>query len=114
MKDMTFIRGNIICANCTLDEARRAEPKAGNLYEFEHDLGQVVVNVEAIDDRARWESIVGLTQELQARAEEREFRKLMAEENLFKEVEIGGILHSTRAFDIASIAVEPEYPVARR
>lgn len=105
MKDMTLIRGNVVCANCSLDEARQARPDLGNLYVLQHDLGKVVLNINAVDDRARWESVVGLTHELQARAEEGEFRKLMAEENLFKEVEIAGVLRSTRAFDIANVAV---------
>jgi hypothetical protein len=106
MKDMTFIRGNIVCAGCTLDEARKAHKDRHSLYELEYKDGRVVVDVNWVDDAPRWDSIVGPSRRLWVRAEDKVLRKLTAEENLFKEVEISGVLRSTRTFDIADVTIK--------
>jgi len=49
--------------------------------------------------------LVGLSHQLSARAPDRVFEELMAEENLFKQVEVTGLLRSNRTFDISQVRV---------
>ncbi|MEW6297926.1 MAG: hypothetical protein AB1671_09340 [Thermodesulfobacteriota bacterium] len=115
MRGMTRITGTLVCAECSLEEARRANPDMHDLYVFDHDLGQAVIQVNQVLDSAgrgssesivgsRWEAITWYP-ELAVRAPGEEFRKLLAEENMFKEVQITGILRSTRTLDVMNIDV---------
>jgi hypothetical protein len=63
------------------------------------------MKIDTIDERARWESILGLSDRISVRAPDSLFRELTAEENLFKEVEIVGLLRNTRTLDIGDITV---------
>jgi hypothetical protein len=54
-------------------------------------------------EHMRWEAIAGLSHKLAARAPERVLDELTAEENLFKEVIVLGLLRSTNTFDISSV-----------
>jgi hypothetical protein len=97
------ITGKIICVDCSADEVRRGPSRPGSLYEFDSNEGRVVINVTHVNNRARWEAIAGLTQELTIRAPEPILEELTAEENLFREVEITGLLRSTRVVDVGGI-----------
>jgi len=63
------------------------------------------MKVDTINERARWEGILGLSHQLAVRAQDRLFQKLTAEENLFKEVEITGLLRNTRTLDIGDVTI---------
>lgn len=115
MRGMTQITGTIVCAACDLEQARRANPEMHDLYLLEHDLGQAVLQVNQVRNSAnrgasesivgsRWEAITWYPQ-LAVRAPEEEFQKLLAEENLFKEVQITGLLRSTRTLDVTDVTV---------
>jgi hypothetical protein len=58
-----------------------------------------------VNEAARWESIVGLSRQLLARAPVSLFRQLVAEENLFKEVVILGLLQSNQTLDNGEIKI---------
>jgi hypothetical protein len=107
------ITGSVVCVGCTLDEVRAAQPNLGGLYTLRHEKGQVVMQVYAVDDAARWESLVGLSHQLSMRAPDRVFQELTAEENLFKEVTITGLLRGTRTLDISEIMI-PGPSIAER
>jgi hypothetical protein len=108
LRGMTRFTGEVVCVGCSLEEARSVQRYAGNLYALQHPEGQVVVRVDSFYDaaeHARWESIAGLSHQLAARAPDRVFAELMAEENLFKQVEVTGLLRSNRTFDIGQVRV---------
>jgi hypothetical protein len=109
LRGMTQLRGEIVCVGCSLGEARAARRNAGNLYLLQLNNGeQTVRRVDSFFDPAehkRWEDIAGLSHRLSARAPERVLDELTAEENLFKEVTVTGLLRGTRTFDIGSVRV---------
>ena len=90
LRGITQLRGSVVCVGCSLEEVQAARPHLTGLYEFRHEQGRVVMEVDTINERARWENILGLSHQLAVRAQDRLFQKLTAEENLFKEVEITG------------------------
>ena len=108
LRGITQFTGHVVCVECDLEEARQAQPDLTDLYQLNHEQGQVVMQVESFSDSAehrRWESIVGLSHQLHARAADSVFEELTAEENLFKEMTITGLLRSTRTLDIESVKV---------
>ena len=49
-KGLVKLRASVVCANCTLDEARAAHPDLTDLYELRHEQGQVVIRVSSVDN----------------------------------------------------------------
>ena len=39
------IKGNVVCADCSLEEARNAQPRGSNLYQLTHKQGQMVMEI---------------------------------------------------------------------
>jgi hypothetical protein len=58
----------------------------------------------SIDDPQLW-SYFAWPQQIRVRAEDKLFRQLAAEQNLFKEVEVTGLLRNTRTLDMFSVKV---------
>lgn len=111
LRGVTEFTGHIVCVNCSLQEARAAQPHLTKLYQFTHvnpEQGQVVIQVETFLDPAeqmRWDSIVGPSHQLQMRATDNTIKALTAEENLFKTLTITGLLRSTSVLDIHRVEV---------
>lgn len=84
-------------------EARRAQPEERKLYQLSYNQGQVVMKISMVNNSALFD-VIGGSLRLSVRAPESMLRQLGAEENLFKEMEITGVLH-TRTIDVASITV---------
>jgi hypothetical protein len=51
---LLHIKGNVVCAGCSLEEARKAQPNEHQLYEFMHQRGQVVMKVSSVNDSQMW------------------------------------------------------------
>ena len=103
-RGMMKIRGNVVCAGCSLEEARKAQPNEHQLYELIHRRGQVVMKVSSVDDAQMWGHFIWPPW-ISVRAKDRVFQQLTAEENLFKEVEITGLLNNSRTLDIFSVTI---------
>jgi hypothetical protein len=102
-RGMTLIKGNVLCSGCELTEVRKAQPGLPHLYQLTHRQGQVVLQVKTINGSGLWEAPQSPL--FAVRAKDEVFRQLTAEENLTKEVEIAGIIRSTRTLDIATVTV---------
>jgi hypothetical protein len=48
------LRGTVLCATCTLEEERKAQPHEHDLYELRHRQGQVVLQVSWVNNWQRW------------------------------------------------------------
>jgi hypothetical protein len=96
--------GNVVCARCSLEKIRPTQSDQGQLYQFTHAQGTVVIRVRSVNDSPTWRYF-GRPSEIPVRARDEVFRKLMAEENLFKDVEIEGALSTTKALDIFEITI---------
>ena len=113
-RGMVVIQGEIVCAHCTLVEARNTYPDQNNLYEFRHEEGKVVMEVMSVNNTAnepldselagRWADIAEPPQ-LAVRAEDQVWEKLLAKENLKKEVQLTGILRPSRTLDVKKIVI---------
>ena len=101
------ITGSVVCAQCNLEEIRPSQSDQGQLYQFIHERGTVVVRVRSVNDALTWRYF-GWPSEIQVRAQDEVFGKLTAEENLFKEVEINGALSTTKALDIFDVTIHGE------
>jgi hypothetical protein len=98
------LRGTVVCAKCTLDEVRQAQPNEQALYELTHRQGQVVLKVTWVNNSQQWRLLASPPRPW-VRAKDGVFQQLTAEENLMKEVEIHGLLHHTRTLDIFEVTV---------
>jgi hypothetical protein len=98
------ITGNVVCAQCSLEKIRPTQSDQGQLYQFTHAQGAVVIRVRSVNDSPTWRYF-GRPSEIPVRARGEVFRQLMAEENLLKDVEITGALSTTHALDIFEITI---------
>jgi hypothetical protein len=112
-KGLVKLRANIVCANCSLEEAQAVHPSMNDLYELTHDRGKVVIRVSSVNNSTSsedeevsglWKDI-GQPPQLTVRAEDSVFQKLVDEKNRTKEMEITGVLRTTRTLDITDITV---------
>lgn len=108
LQRLTEFTGQVVCVRCTLEEVRKARPHLFNLYQFNHEGEQIVMQIDSFadpSDRHYWQSVVGLADMVSVRTADHLFEELTAEENLFKEMTVTGILHSTRTLDVGSVRV---------
>ena len=103
-RSMVQIKGRVICARCSLDEVRQAQPNERQLYQLSHKHGQVVMKVTAVNDAAMFDALARPPR-LWVRAADSLLQQLSAEENLFKEMEITGLLSNTRTLDMFSVTI---------
>ena len=109
LRGITQFTARVVGVRCDLATVRQAQPGLNRLYQLNHERGQMVMRVESFSDSAehrRWESIVGLSHQLNGRAPDAVLQELTAEENLFKLMTITGLLRSSRTLDIDSVKVE--------
>jgi hypothetical protein len=97
------IKGKVVCAGCRLDEVRKTQPNEHALYQLTHKRGQIVMQVKEVND-TRWSSLVWPPL-LWVRAKDSVFQQLTAEENLMREVELTGLLRSSRTLDIFVVTI---------
>jgi hypothetical protein len=98
------ITGSVICAKCDLNEVRSTQASADQLYQFTHAQGSLVIRVWTVNDAPSWRYF-GWPSEIAVRARDEVFQQLIAEENLFKGVELEGALSTTRALDIFAVRI---------
>src|SRR5262249_37363943 len=98
------ITGKIVCTGCSLDEVSNAQPNLYHLHQLTHRRGQLVMEVQTVNDSQRWSALTWPPR-LWVRANEQILQELAAEENLLKEVEINGLLNNSRTLDVFDVTV---------
>jgi hypothetical protein len=101
-EDAIEIHGRVLCTACSLDEFRHTQPQESDLYQLSYNGGQLVMQIDKVSTARRWQHVV-TTPRVWVRGEPGLLQKLTAEANLFKELEIQGILSNTRTLDITSL-----------
>jgi hypothetical protein len=100
--------GEVLCVGCTLSELQAAQP--GNwqtLHQLTHRLGEVVMQVDTVNDSRLWH--VGMLHpQILVQAENYLFQRLTAEENLFRKVAIIGLLSNAQMLEIFHVTVLPD------
>jgi hypothetical protein len=104
-RGMVTITGSVVCSQCNLEEARKAQPYENHFYQLSHRRGRIVMKVTAVDRQAMFESIVWPPL-LWVRGEDRLLARLGAEENLFKEMSIVGTVGNSRTLDVYAITIK--------
>ena len=99
------LTGKFLCTGCSLEEVSKAQPTQHHLYQLTNRRGQLVMEVQMINDSQRWSALTWPPR-LWVRANEQILQKLGAEENLFKEVELTGLLNNSRTLDVFDLTVK--------
>lgn len=102
-RGITQIRGKVLCADCNLTDVRRDQSNTHNLYQVTYLGGQLVFQLEWANEPQRWTDLVS-SPLLHARGKASLFQQLTAEENLYREVEITGLLRDTQTLDIGEVS----------
>jgi hypothetical protein len=103
-REISQITGKVVCTGCNLEEVRKVQPGQNHLYQFNHKRGQLVMEVSSVDDAHRWRTLAWPPR-LWIRTSDQLLQKLTAEENLFKEVGITGIIGNSRTLDVFDVMV---------
>jgi len=94
----------VVCVGCRVDEVQKAHPELANLYLLQHGQDQAVLEVTKVSDPQWWVTIV-FPHQLLVRSKDEVFAELTAEKNLFKKVEISGLLRKDRVLDVSSVTI---------
>ena len=104
-RGITEFTGKVICVGCTLKEVQEAHPDQQDFYQLTHRQGQVVMEVQTKREPQVW-SYFALPPRLAVRCQDELFAQLTAEKNLFKEVEVTGLLRNMRTLDMFDVTVK--------
>ena len=104
-EDSMGLKGRIICVGCSRDDVRKNQPNLLNLYEFTREQEHMVIKIDEASTAARWEAIAGLSHQITVRVQDKVWQQLTSEDNLFKQIEMIGILSSSRTFDVARVKI---------
>jgi hypothetical protein len=103
VRGVTQLKGTVVCVGCTLEEAQGAQPQMRHLYQLVHARGQLVMAVQEVNRSAMWEV---WPHRLLIRTPNQLFQQLTAEANLFKNVELLGLLtRGGRTFDLFEVTL---------
>ena len=111
------IVGQVICSDCTLREAEAVYPDMVDLYQLSFNDGELaVMKVNSVNDREMWQDLAHMDDEIPIRGRVNSLQKLIAEENLLRELEIQGLLSkTTKTLDIGKITfLETHYTAAQK
>ena len=98
------INGSVVCRGCRLEEVQQAHPQERDLYQLSSKNGSLVFKVASVNDPATFNA-VAWPQRLWLRASDDVLRQLSAEDNLFKPIDITGILGTARTLDVTDVAI---------
>ena len=104
-RGLTQFRARLICVECSLDEVQKTQPDKRMLIELRHNQGRVVMQMTWINEGSVCSHI--MVPRMLVRAQPGLFQQLMAEENMFKEVEILGVINRSRTLDMSIVAISP-------
>jgi hypothetical protein len=104
-RGITEFMGKVICVGCTLKEIQAAHPDQQDFYQRSHRTGQVVMEVHTKREPQVW-SYFALPPRIAVRCQDELLAKLTAEKNLFKEVEVTGLLRNMRTLDMFDVTVK--------
>jgi hypothetical protein len=105
LRGVTQFEGKVVCGGCSLAEVQQAHPNQHGFYQLSHRTGQVVIQIDTVSDLQAW-SYFASPPRIWVRGKDKLFEQLTAEKNLFKEVEIIGLLRNTRTLDLFGVTVK--------
>jgi hypothetical protein len=97
------LREKMVCIQCSLAEVQKLQPNNSQLYQLTYRQEQGVMEVSWVSNTRWWNHLT--VPRLRIRGEESLVQKLMAEENLSKEIEVSGILNSSQILDLHAVTI---------
>jgi hypothetical protein len=98
------LTGRVICTNCTLDEARKTQPKYSNhLYRLTLEQQPVIMEVYQTTN-ATWLNHL-MMPHIQVRGERNLLHPLTSQDNVQKDITIVGSPMDTQTLDVREITV---------
>ena len=97
------LREKMVCTRCSLAEVQKLQPNNSQLYQLTYRQEQGVMEVSWVSNTRWWNHLT--IPRLRIRGEESLVQKLMAEENLSKEIEVSGILNSSQILDLLAVTI---------
>lgn len=102
-KGWVQLRGHVLCADCTLADLRATAPAPrSRVFQLNHSRGQVVMQVNREDASLRYHN-------LWLKGGDQVFETLAAEENLFKQIAVSGLLReylpTAGTLDLATVTI---------
>jgi hypothetical protein len=97
------LREKMVCTKCSLAEVQQLQPNNSQLYQLTYRQEQGVMEVSWVSNTRWWNHLT--VPRLRIRGEESLVQKLMAEENLSKEIEVSGILNSSQILDLHAVTI---------
>ena len=97
--------GKVVCVDCSMSEVHQVQPGLENLYLLKHvgnEKQQAVVTVSTVSEPLRWDAVV-FPHQLLVRTTDTLFNKLTAEDNLYKTVQVTGLLRNDRIMDVEAV-----------
>jgi hypothetical protein len=104
-RGITEFKGKVVCVGCSLEEVQAAHPDQHGFHQLSHRKGQVVMEVDTVSEPQVW-SYFALPPRIAVRGEDKLFEKLTVEKNLFKEVDVTGLLRNMRTLDMFGVTVK--------
>lgn len=104
-RGLVIITGSVVCTRCDLDEVRKAQSDELHLYQLSYRQNQLVMKLTAVNESAMFDTLAWPPR-LAVRGPESVLTRLGAEENLFKEMTLIGLLHNSRTLDVFDITVK--------
>lgn len=101
-KGWVQMHGHVLCAGCTLEDLKSGLRSPASLYQLNHRQGQVVMEVNSTNVDLPY-------RRLWLKGGDQLFATLSAEENLFREIEVSGLLReylpTAGTLDLATVQI---------
>src|SRR5262245_5240644 len=78
------VRGKVVCLGCKLEDVQQQHPEAHSLYQVTYQQGQVVMQIDEVDDLRRWQRDT-MSNTLHIRAADDVLAQLTDEQTMQKE-----------------------------
>ncbi len=107
VRSMIQFTGTIMCVDCNLADFEQIRPGIeGDFYELNYEGQRLVINITAIVGQENGWGAIAWPPSLYVRTKPSNFQKLVAEENLFKTIEVTGLIRGTRRLDIMTLVIQ--------
>ena len=107
VRSMIQFTGTIMCVDCDLADLEQIQPGIeGDFYQLNYEGQRLVINITAVTGQENGWGSIAWPPNLYVRTKPSTFQKLVAEENLFKTIEVTGLIRGTRRLDIMTLVVQ--------
>ena len=93
LRQIVILRGKIVCADCDIKDAENRDIKRSALFLLRHRRGQVVMEVQWVNEPFRWASLP--SHRIWVRAHDIIFEQMTAKKHALKQIELITLLRES-------------------